>query len=47
VDLSLYLEEMMKYPRKEFLVRWEGSPLVIKKYEVLYTIIKEELGIEL
>ena len=47
MDLELYLEEMMKYPRKEFLERWESSPLVIKKYEVLYTIIKEELGIEL
>ena len=47
VDLSLYLEEMMKYPREEFLERWESSALVIKKYEVLYSIIKEELGVEL
>ena len=46
-DLELYLEAMMKYPREEFLERWESSPLVIKKYEVLYSIIKEELGIEL
>ena len=47
MDLELYLEEAMKYSRKEFLERWESSPLVIKKYEVLYTIIKEELGVEL
>ena len=46
-DLELYLEAMMKYPHEEFLERWESSPLVIKKYEVLYSIIKEELGIEL
>lgn len=47
MDLELYLEEMMKYPRQDFLKRWESSPLVIKKYEVLYAIIKEKLGIEL
>lgn len=40
VDLELYLEEMMKYPRKQFLERWESSPLVIKKYEILYAIIR-------
>jgi hypothetical protein len=47
MDLELFLEEMLKYPRKEFLERWEGSPLVIKKYEILYAIIKDKLGIEL
>ena len=47
VDLELYLEEMMKYPRKQFLERWESSPLVIKKYEILYAIIRDELGVEL
>ena len=31
----------------EFVERWEGSPLVIKKYEILYAIIKDKLGIEL
>lgn len=46
-DLNLYLEEMMKYPRKEFLARWTGSPLVLKKYEILYAIIRDELGVEL
>ena len=47
IDLESYLVEMMKYPRKEFLERWEGSPLVIKKYEILYAIIRDELGVEL
>lgn len=46
-DLDMYLMEMLKYPRKEFLARWEGSPLVIKKYEILYAIIRDELGVEL
>ena len=46
-DLELFLVEMMKYPRKEFLKRWEHSPLVIKKYEILYAIIRDELGVEL
>lgn len=46
-DLSLYLEEMLKYPREEFLARWETSPLVLKKYEILYKIIRDELGVEL
>ena len=46
-DLGLYLEEMLKYPREEFLKRWETSPLVLKKYEVLYKIIRDELGVEL
>lgn len=47
IDLDLYLIEMMKYPRKQFLERWEGSPLVIKKYEILYAIIRDKLGVEL
>ena len=47
VDLELYLEEKMKYPRKQFLERWESSPPVIKKYEILYAIIRDELGVEL
>ncbi len=46
-DLELYLREMMKYPRKEFLSRWNHCPLVIKKYEILYAIIRDELGVEL
>lgn len=46
-DLDLYLIEMMKYPRKEFLKRWEDSPLVLKKYEILYAIIRDKLGVEL
>lgn len=47
MDLNLYLEEMLKFSRKDFLERWEGSPLVIKKYEILYAIIKDNLGVEL
>jgi len=47
IDLELYLIEMMKYNRKQFLERWEGSPLVIKRYEILYSIIRDELGVEL
>lgn len=46
-DLEYYLSEMMTYARKQFLERWEGCPLVIKKYEILYAIIRDELGVEL
>lgn len=46
-DLETFLEEMMKYPRAEFLERWSSSPLVLKKYEILYSIIKNKLGVEL
>ncbi|MDE5612079.1 MAG: hypothetical protein K2I90_08700, partial [Odoribacter sp.] len=46
-DLTYYLEEMLKYPRKEFLERWDGCPLVLKKYEILNAIIRDKLGVEL
>lgn len=46
-DLELFLVEMMKYPREQFLERWESCPLVLKKYEILYAIIRDELGVEL
>lgn len=46
-DLSLYLDEMLKYPRAEFQARWAKSPLVLKKYDILYKIIRDELGVEL
>ncbi len=46
-DLDTFLEEMMKYPRAEFLERWSTSPLVLKKYDILYSIIKDKLGVEL
>lgn len=46
-DLTYYLEEMLKYSREEFLERWESSPLVLKKYEILYAVIRDELGVEL
>ena len=46
-DLDCYLVEMLKYPRKEFLERWGSCPLVLKKYEILYAIIRDKLGVEL
>ena len=46
-DLELYLTEMLKYPRKEFLERWDSCSLVLKKYEILYAIIRDKLGVEL
>ena len=46
-DLEFYLTEMLKYPRKEFLERWGSCPLVLKKYEILYAIIRDKLGVEL
>lgn len=46
-DLRSFLREMMTFPRAEFLDRWEESPLVMQKYNILYNLIRDELGVEL
>lgn len=46
-DLINYVEEMLKYNKEEFEMLWGHSPLVMKKYDVLYDLIKNKLGVEL
>lgn len=46
-DLKMYLDEMLKYSKEEFKVRWGHAPLVMEKYDILYGIIAEKLEVEL
>lgn len=46
-DLSLYMAEILSCDRAEFTRRWGSYPLVMKKYEILYNLLKEELDYEL
>lgn len=46
-DLLNYVEEMLKYNKQEFEELWGESHLVMKKYGILYEIIKNKLGVEL
>lgn len=46
-ELDVFLEEILTTNREEFTRRWGTSPLVMKKYNILYEIIKEQLDIDL
>lgn len=46
-DLNGYISEMLKYTREEFKQLWGHSPLVMEKYEILYEIVANELGVNL
>lgn len=46
-DLTAYISEMLNYSREEFGELWGASPLVMKKYDILYEIVANELGVEL
>lgn len=46
-DLSDYLTVVLAIPREEFIRLWGTSPLVMQKYEILYSIIAGQLGVEL
>jgi len=46
-DLVTYIAEMLNHSRNEFEELWGNSPLVMEKYEILYSIVAEELGVEL
>lgn len=46
-DLSLYMNEILSCDRTEFTRRWGNYPLVMRKYEILYNLLKEELDYEL
>lgn len=46
-DLELYMAEILSCDRAEFTRRWKNCPLVMRKYEILYHLLKEELDYEL
>lgn len=46
-DLKDYLQEMLNHPKEEFEAIWGEYPLVMKKYTILYNVIKDRLGVEL
>ncbi len=46
-DLELFIEEILRYSKDDFLDIWGNSPLVIKKANVLYKIIEEKLEFHL
>lgn len=46
-DLQCYIKVMLATPDKDFREQWGAYPLVMEKYEILYKIIKEKLGVEL
>lgn len=47
IDLVLYITEMLRLSRDEFEELWGGCPLVMEKYEILYDIVVNKLGVEL
>lgn len=46
-DLQGYLKIILNTTDKDFRAEWANCPLVMEKYEILYRIITEELGVEL
>lgn len=46
-ELGLFLDEILTTNREEFTRRWGTSPLVMKKYNILYKIIKEQMDVDL
>ncbi len=46
-DLVAFISEMLSLSREEFEEKWGISTLVMQKYEILYEIVANELGVEL
>jgi len=46
-DVELYVKVMLATQEETFRKQWGAYPLVMQKYEVLYKIITEKLGVEL
>lgn len=46
-ELDIFVTEILQTNREEFTRRWGTSPLVMKKYDILYKIIKEQMDIDL
>lgn len=46
-EMGIFLDEVLNTTRVEFTRRWGNSPLVMRKYDIFYKIIKEQLDIDL
>lgn len=46
-DLSDYIVEMLKYDKAGFEAVWGEAPLVMKKYNIIYNILLNRMGVEL
>lgn len=46
-DLDTFITEVLRWSRKEFEELWGGCPLVMAKYEILYDVITNKIGVEL
>ncbi|MEG1949762.1 MAG: hypothetical protein RR137_05260 [Odoribacter sp.] len=46
-DMEAYITEMLRFPPAEFKKLWAMAPLVIIKYDILYDIISNKLGVQL
>lgn len=46
-DLDQYMTEILSCDREEFTRRWGSCPLVMKKYQLLYDLLKDKLDYEL
>lgn len=46
-DLVGYITEMLRWPPEEFKEKWGKSPLVMQKYNILYEVVINELGVKL
>lgn len=46
-DLKGYLKVILNTTDEEFREEWGALPLVMEKYEILYRVLTEELGLEL
>lgn len=46
-DLEFYISEMLRWSPEKFHELWGESPLVIRKYNILYEILVDKLGVEL
>ena len=46
-DLEVYINKILELGSKKFLERYGASPLVVRKFNILYDVINGELGVEL
>lgn len=46
-DLQLFVKEMLRFSKAEFKKLWGDSELVMQKYDILYDLLSNELGVKL
>jgi len=46
-DLVTFITEILRWSREEFEELWGECPLVMEKYEILYDVITNKIGVEL